>query len=88
MARRHRRRIGRASLVPKDRLVIRFDGPPGCGKSTALKAVRLLLEDAGFEVNTMALVGNGHDGEDNLLTVRPDTAALADLGDWIASEPV
>lgn len=86
MARRHRR--ARASALRNGHLSIRFEGPAASGKATALQAVRVLLEDAGFNVEAGIAGGANHDGSVNLLTVTPDTGALAELRDWIASEPV
>ena len=86
MARRHRR--GRAAALRHGNLTIRFEGPQSCGRTTALQAVRLLLEDAGFDVRVGVASGANHDGSENLLIVTPDTAALAYLREWIASEPV
>lgn len=86
MARRHRR--ARAAALRHGHLSIRFEGPAGSGKSTALQAVRVLLEDAGFHVEASVAGGARHDGSVNLLTVTPDQAALRELGEWIASEPV
>lgn len=86
MARRHRR--GRAAALRHGHLTIRFEGPQGSGKTTALKAVRLLLEDAGFDVRVGVASGANHDGSENLLIVTPDQGALADLVDWIKSEPM
>jgi predicted PilT family ATPase len=80
-----RRRNRRPPARPQACLSIRFAGPPECGKATALQAVRLLLEDAGFVVRTSS---DGPRGADHQLIVTPDTAALADLADWIASEPM
>ncbi len=80
-----RRRNRRPPARPQDCLSIRFSGSAESGKATALQAVRLLLEDAGFVVRTFS---DGPRGADHQLIVTPDTAALADLADWIASEPV
>jgi hypothetical protein len=80
-----RRRNRRPQARPQDGLSIRFTGPDRSGKSTAVQAVRLLLEDAGYVVREFS---DGAKSDGCQLIVTPDTGALNELRDWIASEPV
>lgn len=80
-----RRRNRRPPAHSHDGLSIRFTGPDRSGKSTAVQAVRLLLEDAGYAVREFS---DGPKGDGRQLIVTPDNAALNELRDWIASEPV
>ncbi|SEK36441.1 hypothetical protein SAMN04515666_101331 [Bosea lupini] len=85
-SRRAKRR--RFTPIPSNRLVIRFMGDQGAGKTTAMKAVRLLLEDAGAEVSEAEHGGPGEfSGEPNMLIARTSPEILRELGDWMKQEP-
>jgi Cdc6-like AAA superfamily ATPase len=85
-ARRAKRR--RFTPIPSNRLVIRFMGDPGTGKTTAMQAVRLLLQDAGAEVSEMEHGGPGEfTGEPNMLVARTSPEILRELGEWMKQEP-
>lgn len=83
----------RAKRRPKPRpalppgLTIRVDGPIACGKSTALTAIRHLLQDAGAKVQCFVDPRWPADGEVNVLVAETNPSVLRELRDWIAQEP-
>ncbi len=68
-------------------LTIRFDGPQGSGKTTAMNAVRLLLEDAGATVGSFVDPRWPGDGERNVLVAALAPDDLAELRAWMEDEP-